>query len=1107
MLDEFTRRLIESARIPSQLSGQEARDFVSKAYMSYLAKVVFDSQDDDKSSYVLSLNRLSLATSLLWSSDEDNSTAFLVAEAADIARMIVQESESDLPVSARFKKGIHYLDLASFFHLVDYDANARVVTKEAARFLQSVDFVKLGTITASHVSYYKCLSYFLRGWFGHCRKEASQSIEANSAEERAFLFLRAYLANLTNKYKSQDFANAEQEKQMVNLVNALEKNDHSYFSLASESTRLVAFDAAINRKSAYRLLLPVLGQEYLTARISSDDNQGYPFAWPPVRNFCQKYFSEDAQHAVITVPTGGGKSFLAELATARALQDGWVLYLAPTNALCSQIREDLKQNLQSLTSIDVEAFLGKSEYMAELPRFQVPKQVLVVTPEKALLLLKREPDRFSECSLAVLDECHMLGDNNRGDIAETVLAFTMAKNPDVHIILMSAMVKQEDSAKLVQWLEENTGKLAVSISLPWRPTRTARLTVFPDWSTLDICPMENEKAIATIQVKAFADTVTPWDKDTPLESWKTPIRLEKVDDLDTFRTKGPKFAWRNDVSRELAELFTAQGIPTIIFMLHSRHQAFSVADRFDIDLPERPEVTQHEQDLYILAEYELGANSLLEKLVDEKGVAVHTAVMLDCERKVSELAFKSGRAFLLVATGTLSQGLNLPAKAVIICGTELSPYGDWGDMTHEERKRVSLNQVLNAAGRAARANISCRGVSIIVPDELPRVHLDESSLKELILSKMAVLAMKDASLEVSSPIRDRLERIGQRSDQDIASVDEHVLLSRLPIDSENRGLTIRNMLGAYELPERDYVQKITERFEAIETQAIDSGCDKWLLEAASLAGIEYTLASNLKSFIEFIAHMPDFSPPEDTYIGWAGFLLKWLKALPASATWNLLRAHIKARRYSWGKQKDPDLLKLLKTDRGEYPEYVTEKLLLLLVPVWENLGDTIHAWLNDNSLLEIGEVLTRRKCDADKRRNRSAAGNYLPRAILWSRRVINHLSQFAGLLLAVQNQWAENDLDSMPRWFANTITLHTFPLGLRHGVRDPAALAWHRYAIQERRAANLLQALMPLEVENITDLQEAWQYVFRASKGFVEGSVKTPDSQIVLALQRIIQVK
>ena len=69
----------------------------------------------------------------------------------------------------------------------------------------------------------------------------------------------------------------------------------------------------------------------------------------------------DAVHAVVSMPTGSGKSFVAELAVSQAVGLGWCLYLAPTNALTDQIRNDLRNALNPLGT-EVLAFVGDQEY-------------------------------------------------------------------------------------------------------------------------------------------------------------------------------------------------------------------------------------------------------------------------------------------------------------------------------------------------------------------------------------------------------------------------------------------------------------------------------------------------------------------------------------------------------------------------------------------------------------------------------------------------------------------------------------------------------------------------------------------------------------------------
>ncbi|MBT3322443.1 MAG: DEAD/DEAH box helicase [Anaerolineae bacterium] len=1092
MIDEFSQKLILDSQIPSQLSSMEIRDMISRSYLSWLAQNIFDVEKSDVSSFKDELRRISLASSILHSENIDSSdidaTAFLIAESAEVSSMFRRSEQQEVPSNTLFRLFIRYLDYASYYHLADYDANANVTAKIAFNLLDSENFNADGLIDVARDSYYRCLGYFLRGKFGKCQDEANKKTESPTTEGRGYLFLRTCLANLANKYRGH--GDETIDKRLNNFQLALQNKSVSYFSLQAETFKVMAFYAAAPRKSLHQMLESEFSdqQEYLNTRISAHNNQGYPFAWPPTRSFCQKYFNEKKHHAVITVPTGGGKSFLAELASVDALRRGWVLYMAPTNALCSQIKADLKNNLASVSNIDIEAYLGELEYSEELPKFQMPRQVLVVTPEKALLLLKRQPEIFQECSAAILDECHLLASKNRGDIAEVVLAFCLSQNTDVRVILMSALV--QDSANLASWLASKTGQQVANIDLNWRPTRIARLTVLPDWSTLEK-KQKGKKELFSIGVRAFGDTVTPWKEDTPVRSWLSPIRLEHKDQ---------QFPWINNVTRHLAARFVEKKIPTLVFVLKNRHHAFSIAEKlnFEFTMQERPQASSKEKNLIELANYELGTTTLLAQLIDEKWASVHTSTMLDCERKLSEISFERGRSLLLVATGTLSQGLNLVAKAVIVCGTTLSEYGNGLDNDPVELRTRSLTQVLNAMGRAARANIACRGTSIIVPDILPN-NINQNISKQDVLQIVPSLRNKDASLEINSPIRDKLLSTSTNSTDTAPSRIERSLLALLPIGSEHLGTTINFTLGNFEIVNSEATHAIIRRLESIKTNAITSGSKEWILKAASFAGVEYELADNLYAFIYSCVSDTDFYPPDDSYNGWAFFLFDWLQQLPAYVTWDLLKLHIKAWHYYWGKDKDPNLVQLF--EKIGYPEKETDESKEFIEQLWGNMRLTVQAWLDGETYLRMGELLTRRECSSDKENKRTSPGYHLPRAIMWKQGFIERLAQFAGLLLAIQNQWVENEPDSAPYWLSSTSTLHTLPIGLRDGVQNPFAAAWFRHVIQERRAANLLQKLAPLQSEAMSDIQEAWTDVQQSLVKFLQID---DERKIVNALKQLL---
>ena len=156
---------------------------------------------------------------------------------------------------------------------------------------------------------------------------------------------------------------------------------------------------------------------YIRARSSSR-----PLIWPSGTEYVSQCLPGPHQHAAVALPTGSGKSFIAELAVSQALLYGWVLYLVPTNALAVQVRRDLTAGIQSLEGATVRAFVGGLEY-TELPGEAVadvePGTVLVMTPEKCALALRRSPEAFATLRLCVFDECHLISEaGGRGALAE-----------------------------------------------------------------------------------------------------------------------------------------------------------------------------------------------------------------------------------------------------------------------------------------------------------------------------------------------------------------------------------------------------------------------------------------------------------------------------------------------------------------------------------------------------------------------------------------------------------------------------------------------------------------------------------------------------------------
>jgi len=1078
MLDPYSRHLIETAQIPATLTPEEVRGIVSVAYLDWIAQKFFNTPDGIQDPQN-TLNRLALASGVLQNPQTEHvdPTSFLIAEASDIW-LPKQEDLDRIPLDKSFKYVVHLLDTASFFHLADFDANANLLAQQAMRLLLRKDYYEARVATSAEISYFRTLGYFLRGHFGDCQRESAKIVEVRSTSDRVFIFLKRHISELVRRYLGERDDIPNDINQLLQTLTSYNVYPH----FISEVQRLLDFHAVVERKGLLGLLRGHIGQEisYLNERISGLNNLGRPFAWPPVRDFCVQFFSLNRAHAVITVPTGGGKSFLAELAIVRAMRRGWVLYLAPTNALCAQIQRELKTNLASIREIEIDILLGGSEYMAERPELEV-NEVIVMTPEKAMLFSKLDPERFQQCALVILDECHILNEGRRGEIAETVLGYCIGRNPQIQVILMSALI--ENSDQLAEWLRSRTRQEVAEISNLWRPTRSARLTALPELSN----PQRIENRLLQYPLRIYSDQVTPWERETPLRIWHSTIQVSE--------TRPGYLPWVNQAARKLGEHFANSGLRSLMFVLRNKHHAFSIAREFSNSNFERPEADGEEQSWLSLAEFELGATSVLRASIEEKAVAVHTRAMLSCERKASEVAFEKGRARTLIATGTLSQGLNLAADAVIIAGTKFAPQEN-AEMTPQERDRASLAQVLNAAGRAARANIARRGFTVIIPDNFNwfREHLS----KQDIMRNLSVLRMSERHITINSRIQDLLNQV--QTDLNIQeNRAELILLSRLPLDEVDIRQTLNASLAGMNMQD-ERIEMIVQRLVAIQSRAVERGYSPWVIKAASLAGLPFPIAENLRVYILNQTERVRFEPPADSYLALSRFLIEWLRTLPLQDTQEVLSAHIKCWR-RLGRDGDPDILRIMRATG--YPQRVSPELSEMLPFIWENLAGTVVSWVNGDPYMDLARQLFRQPIQ-DQEVQRSDARYPLPRAIGWANSVVENLSRFAGLVLAVRDQWVLSDHQSIPDWFSNLSTLTTLPLGLRFGVRNLEALIWYREGIRERRAANYLEEHTPFGVADPNDQQTFINYFSQAKEHFTANNELIERDPIAAAIRFLI---
>jgi superfamily II DNA/RNA helicase len=815
---------------------------------------------------------------------------------------------------------------------------------------------------------------------------------------------------------------------------------------------------------ALRAVPPPLGDGGRFQDFQRDQAKTRPLLWPAAADYSRQNLPGPRGHAVVTVPTGAGKSAVADLAIAQAVNTGWVLYLAPTNALAGQIRRQLDAVFSNQPAAEIREFAGGMEY-SELEAGALEtiggRQILVMTPEKCTLALRQNPEAFADLSLCVVDEAHLLGQRGtRAVVTELAIAEILHRSSKVRMLLLSALIANPQD--IADWLTSATDAGTIIVNDPWRPTRTLRAVVGIEK------PLFDERCK---QAKAKLDTMASHLMNTPVSlpltllgglqgAWTSRdpqdfllIRTRMTTQLEYHRKKKRVVTtgYLNKTVEAIAQNLAEHRHHVLAFLPLNRHHCFTVANRItgppqigDIGRLD-PEV----QALLNLAEAELGGTSALQVLL-EKGVAVHTGAMLPEERRASEIAYEHGTATVMFATGTMAQGLNLPATAVVIGGTIVGGGQQNDGPETEARQRTEL---LNAIGRAGRANVAARSMAILVPDSLEQIptHLSTVTIRPPFFDA------EDASTQVESHLRGLLQRALDRNlDLRALPTDEQAALTILSFrsDSDTPGSVLRRTWAAAHPEIAPQIGEAAEALEGASSTYLDNQeSPPWVAAAAHRSGTSLPVAARLHRLLEeFLA---ENSPPE-TVLGWCDLLINALSGLDT----DILAFALPLKPF-----KSTRLEAIHATDPG------------LRSAAWQALQATARAWLAGKSLLAIAEHSEHK--DPRGNLDRTKGDAPLPRTWQLVDTGFRHwMAMAAGGIGAIITEgsaaepWSPWDLNSQ-----SVRSLALLPLGVRYGAASPSTIAWMRAGVRPRTVAHLLDELVDAP-ETLDDegLQRwAWQ--------------------------------
>ncbi len=325
----------------------------------------------------------------------------------------------------------------------------------------------------------------------------------------------------------------------------------------------------------------------------------------------------DGRNMIVATPTASGKTLLALMAAARHLEEGGkILYLVPLRALASEKLTDIEETLCRGTGYRAAASTG--DYDSSDP-WLANYDIIVATNEKADSLLRHGAKWMEDLTLVILDELHVLGDQDRGPTLEMVATRLRRRLPRAQVIGLSATVS--NAWEIAEWLG------GVAVVSDWRPV-----------------PLR--EGVLMDNVIEFSDS-----ERVELPIMDRNVMVNAV--LNTVAEGGQALVFAS--TRKKAEQYAAK----IAQALSGRLQLAGDRERLEMYAGE------------LLAEERSGFTEKLATLLS-MGAAFHHAGLSYTQRRIIEEAFRSRVLKALVATPTLAAGVNLPARLVLI--TEVRRY-------------------------------------------------------------------------------------------------------------------------------------------------------------------------------------------------------------------------------------------------------------------------------------------------------------------------------------------------------------------------------------------------------------------------------------------------
>lgn len=425
--------------------------------------------------------------------------------------------------------------------------------------------------------------------------------------------------------------------------------------------------------------------------------ESYVNGTPPIKCLRQWQYDlfsrkewKNKENCIILVPTAGGKTVAAEVAIAQLLDhdaEAKVIYCLPFVSLASEKFLDFAKKFKGFSVYPFYSNLGGSEFKRG--------NIAVCTFEKAHNLINSaiRNQYIDKIKLIIIDEIHMIGDQKRGPTIEAIITKIKLLQNHPRIIGLSATIDGNDAINLGKWLNGFVHQSS---------TRPSCITQFVKSPTGGLHKLQNGIiGDELFQLKSLpgdkyhilplvADTIKKNPKNTILIFVNSRKETRVISNLISTYLFSPEFGKISSVIRPSSEV-----------------------------IEERKKLVQK------ISSIQSYNDEIMCKCI-MNGVGFHNAGLLLEERKIIEDGLRNDVLNVIVATTTLSAGININSVSTVII---------FDVFRHELGKKIPLTTVQynQMAGRAGRTTDN-PGKTIIIQ------HNDEKEEIDLIsqLSKQKI---------------------------------------------------------------------------------------------------------------------------------------------------------------------------------------------------------------------------------------------------------------------------------------------------------------------------------------------------------------------------------